>query len=201
MNDKENDLVQFYFSILMKEKHKSHAVKETLELINHNEIIDDNMKIIVDANGLINEYNFSQELLKIPQQESSTSEDLKSDIKSKSKSRLSYNSNYKTQKSFICAFENCGKRFDYKWILDRHINSHFCFKLHKCEYAGCEKAYKSRENLNLHIRNKHLGEKPYQCRYCISRFSHRNGRTNFNIINIIRQNIPRKEGPHEFSST
>jgi uncharacterized Zn-finger protein len=82
----------------------------------------------------------------------------------------------KENKIFVCSFDGCGKSFDYKWILDRHINSHFCFKLYKCEYEGCHKAYKSKENLNLHIKNKHLGEKPYQCRYCISRFSHRNGK-------------------------
>lgn len=175
MNNKGSDFVQFYFSILMKEKQKSQDQKETVGVLNQNEIIDDNIQILVEDGGLINEYNFSQELLKNRQQESSTSEDFKSDIKSKSKSRLSNNSNNKTHKSFICAFEGCGKRFDYKWILDRHVNSHFCFKLHKCDYAGCEKAYKSRENLILHIRNKHIGEKPYQCRYCISRFSHRNG--------------------------
>jgi uncharacterized Zn-finger protein len=78
-------------------------------------------------------------------------------------------------KSFTCNFDNCGKTFDYKWILERHINSHFCFKLFKCEYDGCDKAYKSKENLNLHIKNKHLGIKPYACKYCLLKFSHRNG--------------------------
>ena len=79
------------------------------------------------------------------------------------------------EKNFRCTFEGCDKSFDYRWILERHVNSHFCFKLFKCEYEDCKKAYKSKENLNLHFRNKHLGEKPYQCRFCISRFSHRNG--------------------------
>jgi uncharacterized Zn-finger protein len=86
-------------------------------------------------------------------------------------------------KNFKCTFEDCEKSFDYKWILDRHINSHFCFKLYKCEYGDCSKAYKSKENLNLHFRNKHLGEKPYQCRFCFSRFSHRNGK--FKILIMI----------------
>ncbi len=76
---------------------------------------------------------------------------------------------------YICSFDNCGKKFKYKWILDRHMNSHFCFKLFKCEYVGCDKAYKSKENLNLHIKNIHLKVKPYQCSFCSSRFSHRNG--------------------------
>lgn len=89
------------------------------------------------------------------------------------------------KKSFECSFENCGKSFDYKWILNRHINSHFCFKMFKCEFSNCEKAYKSKENLNLHIKNKHLGEKPYKCRFCTSRFSHRNGILK-KLINFIR---------------
>jgi hypothetical protein len=80
------------------------------------------------------------------------------------------------EKFFVCTFENCAKLFEYKWILERHINSHFCFKMHKCDYENCNKAYKSRENLNLHVKNKHLGIKPYQCNFCSSRFSHRNGK-------------------------
>ena len=79
-------------------------------------------------------------------------------------------------KNFKCSFENCDKSFDYRWILERHVNSHFCFKLYKCEYEDCKQAYKSKENLNLHFRNKHLGEKPYPCRFCTLRFSHRNGK-------------------------
>jgi hypothetical protein len=82
----------------------------------------------------------------------------------------------KKDKTFICNYDGCGKTFDYKWILERHMNSHFCFKLFKCEHEGCEKAYKSKENLNLHIKNKHLNIKPYQCQFCNLQFSHRNGK-------------------------
>jgi hypothetical protein len=82
----------------------------------------------------------------------------------------------KKDKIYTCNYENCGKSFDYKWILERHMNSHFCFKLFKCEHDGCEKAYKSKENLNLHIKNKHLNIKPYQCQFCNLQFSHRNGK-------------------------
>lgn len=84
-------------------------------------------------------------------------------------------SGVKENKNFICNYEGCGKSFDFKWILERHRNSHFCFKLFKCEYPTCCKSYKSRENLHLHIKNKHLGVKPYICRFCTSKFSHRNG--------------------------
>ena len=87
-------------------------------------------------------------------------------------------SNVDNNKGFKCTYDNCGKSFEYRWILERHMNSHFCFKLYKCDYENCSKAYKSKENLNLHVKNQHLGQKPYQCRFCTSRFSHRNGKKN-----------------------
>jgi hypothetical protein len=45
----------------------------------------------------------------------------------------------------------------------------------KCEADGCQKVYKSKENLTLHIKNIHLNLKPYKCRFCNMTFSHRNG--------------------------
>jgi len=77
------------------------------------------------------------------------------------------------EKKFECKYDGCKKKFEYKWILNRHLNSHFCFRLFKCD--SCSKAYKSKENLDLHFKNKHKGFKPYICDFCESRFSHRNG--------------------------
>lgn len=50
-------------------------------------------------------------------------------------------------------------------------------KYFKCEHRNCNKLYKSKENLILHYRNKHLSQKPYKCNYCEAAFSHRNGKT------------------------
>jgi hypothetical protein len=47
--------------------------------------------------------------------------------------------------------------------------------LYICEAEGCNKFYRSKENLTLHFKNKHLNLKPYKCRFCNSFFSHRNG--------------------------
>ena len=80
------------------------------------------------------------------------------------------------KKVFKCSFDNCEKIFNYKWILDRHLNSHFSFRLFKCESENCGKAYKSKENLNLHVKNKHMNQKPYKCSFCDLKFSHRNGK-------------------------
>jgi Zinc finger, C2H2 type len=80
------------------------------------------------------------------------------------------------EKYFVCMSEGCGKKFEYKWILEKHLAlSHTGLKYFKCTSDNCNKAYKSRENLNLHIKNKHLGVKPYTCKFCNSKFSHRNG--------------------------
>jgi uncharacterized Zn-finger protein len=80
------------------------------------------------------------------------------------------------EKRFECIYLNCARKFSYKWMLERHYNSHFCFKLFKCKVQGCDKSYKSKENLQLHVQNIHEGVKPYTCSYCDSKFSHRNGR-------------------------
>jgi len=84
--------------------------------------------------------------------------------------------------TFPCEYDNCQKTFKFKWILDRHYLSHKPTKLFKCDYEKCGKSYKSKENLTFHIKNIHLKEKPYNCRYCSSVFSHRNGKIYFNHL-------------------
>ena len=50
-------------------------------------------------------------------------------------------------------------------------------KSFSCDIDNCLKTYKSRENLNLHVKNIHHKIKPYNCRFCEASFSHRNGKT------------------------
>ena len=88
---------------------------------------------------------------------------------------------YKKEKTIkkpamICDQDNCGMAFRHKWIFQRHLSSHLTFKFFKCMVIGCNKMYKSKENLNLHTKNIHEGIKPYPCRYCSLKFSHRNGK-------------------------
>ena len=47
----------------------------------------------------------------------------------------------------------------------------------KCDYINCGKLYRTKENLVLHYKNKHLLQKPFKCSYCDMAFSHRNGKT------------------------
>lgn len=50
------------------------------------------------------------------------------------------------------------------------------FRTYQCSYLNCCKAYKSKENLILHVINIHKKQKPYKCTHCDKKFSHRNGR-------------------------
>ena len=46
----------------------------------------------------------------------------------------------------------------------------------RCSNEGCNKIYKTRENLKLHVMNIHQKCKPYKCLFCEAFFSHRNGK-------------------------
>jgi hypothetical protein len=61
-------------------------------------------------------------------------------------------------------------------------NNSIASKCFPCDYKGCKKIYKSKENLNLHYKNIHLKVKPYTCSYCDSSFTHRNGKLHSNSI-------------------
>lgn len=85
---------------------------------------------------------------------------------------------------FECKEEKCGKTFSRHLLLEKHYRSHKCqnsstkeiTKEFKCNFNGCVKTYKSKENLVLHFKNIHENMKPYSCKFCDSRFSHRNGK-------------------------
>jgi hypothetical protein len=77
---------------------------------------------------------------------------------------------------YTCNIGNCKKSFRSKVRYEKHSQSHFCERRFKCDVQTCGKVYKSKENLTLHIKNKHLGVRPYQCKFCEHTFSHRNGK-------------------------
>jgi hypothetical protein len=112
-----------------------------------------------------------------------------SDLGNSPQKETESNSMFIPTNSFVCSFDNCKKNFKYKWILDRHMIAHNKIRNYKCSYRGCTKTYKSKENLTLHVKNIHLKEKPYSCKFCSSVFSHRNGKLsryiNYFICNFV----------------
>lgn len=76
------------------------------------------------------------------------------------------------------SFDNCNSLSPISDKLDTSPSSSlFSARVFRCQEQGCDKVYKSKENLTLHVKNIHLKEKPYGCKYCSALFSHRNGKT------------------------
>jgi len=93
------------------------------------------------------------------------------------------NDNYSrnNQNEHFCIFDKCKKKFATANELKNHYVLHMTSKTFKCDFRSCEKVYKSKENLVLHIKNIHMKLKPYRCRFCDASFSHRNGKIEFLI--------------------
>ena len=70
----------------------------------------------------------------------------------------------------------CLSSFKREKNYQNHFISHFYVNVFKCTYIDCNKEYKTKENLILHIKNKHLKIKPFKCSICNSLFSQRNGK-------------------------
>lgn len=72
---------------------------------------------------------------------------------------------------------NLSEQFKFKERTLHRKNKSQASKNFKCHFTQCDKSYRSKENLTLHIKNIHMGIKPYKCRMCESVFSHRNGKS------------------------
>ena len=81
------------------------------------------------------------------------------------------------ESSLECIYPECGKKLKNKTTLRKHYIRHFKFMSYFCHFFPCNKIFKTRENLDLHIVNFHIKMKPYICNFCPKEFSHRNGKT------------------------
>ena len=68
---------------------------------------------------------------------------------------------------YICPIKNCNKIFKFKNNLIVHIRTHYKIKPYKCSY--CQKSFNEKGNLKIHLRI-HTGERPYQCKECQKNF-------------------------------
>ncbi|XP_073400456.1 uncharacterized protein [Dendrobates tinctorius] len=88
-------------------------------------------------------------------------------------------------KSFPCP--ECGKRFRYKWHLNKHLRIHRGDKPYLCYECGL--CFKEKFNLANHLKI-HTGEKPFLCSQCGKRFS-----TKSNLFEHLRVHTGEKPFP------
>ncbi|XP_037048839.1 oocyte zinc finger protein XlCOF6-like [Bradysia coprophila] len=69
------------------------------------------------------------------------------------------------QRKYVCAHEQCGKKFKLRSYLREHENIHKAdAKRHKCEYANCDKAFFKKSKLTRH-HITHMSARQYSCDY------------------------------------
>ncbi|POM58393.1 Hypothetical protein PHPALM_36964, partial [Phytophthora palmivora] len=66
------------------------------------------------------------------------------------------------KKIFRCTFPGCGREFQLKGNLKRHVNIHNGDKKFGCKFCG--KRFLRKADMEVHYR-VHTGEKPYRCKY------------------------------------
>lgn len=77
----------------------------------------------------------------------------------------------------------CPSTFFFKQNRDRHINEvHLGHRPHKCDFPGCESAFKNRSGLKQHARTVHEKARPFKCTLCNSAFGQRNHLTQHVLV-------------------
>lgn len=84
-------------------------------------------------------------------------------------------------RAFACHL--CPSTFFFKQNRDRHINEvHLGKRPHKCEFPGCNGAFKNRSGLKQHVRTVHEKARPFKCDKCDSTFGQRNHLTQHVLV-------------------
>ncbi|CDF37157.1 unnamed protein product [Chondrus crispus] len=84
-------------------------------------------------------------------------------------------------RQFACS--QCPSTFFFKQNRDRHVNEvHLGHRPHKCNFPGCDSAFKNRSGLKQHARTVHEKARPYKCTQCDSAFGQRNHLTQHVLV-------------------
>ena len=68
-------------------------------------------------------------------------------------------------KKHKCCFENCGRAFDKKAKLDRHVLTHTTERPFACDHPGCTKTFTRLEHLRRHKSTHDLTVERLECDY------------------------------------
>lgn len=190
MNEETAVLQQWLTSNLIETQEEDRRILKCplINITSINEMILDRTSTYEKDNSTLNEYNSFQKLsVDLPIQDAISYSNPFNNIfnskislytvhnKSTDSSIISYPINKRQKPLYKCHFADCLMDFRHKWLLERHLESHSTYSFFKCKENNCHKTYKSKENLVLHVINVHKQEKPFKCKHCNMKFSHRNG--------------------------
>ena len=80
---------------------------------------------------------------------------------------------HQTNPSHQCMNANCDKWFRRKWDLNLHLQKHKGTE-HKCDHNGCTFTTATKKQLKEH-KKRHTDDYPHECKICHKGFKYRSG--------------------------